>query len=160
MLFRASTYIGALVTAILRAPGATGVIALVSWLVPFSVQFVLHPSDLIHFVRLIAPWPNVTLMYGELAAIAVLVALALIMLWAVVLFYRAAGIPIPLWPLIAFGMIALIGNSGWWVGRGFFDVSGALAGLAPTALLYFCETKALLIAFRPGYRGAGDAMFG
>jgi hypothetical protein len=154
-MFRFANYLKSVCLAAQRAPVAAIIYGGICFLVPWATQFVLHPSDMVRFVRLFTAWPSATALYGEFAALGMLAGLGLIQLAALVALYRRGQLPVPVWPTVALVCIGIGANGGWWVYRGFFDMQGALAGLAPMAVSFLCEGKAREIAFRPSWQGYG-----
>jgi hypothetical protein len=120
-------------------------VLLIGWLLfPVGIQTVFNPTDAIGFQTLIQHQP-IRRFYtwrmaeaGEFDATFALVTLSLLMLWATVLFFRRTQYFVKLFPVA--GLLAgIIANGLWWFDKGFFDQTGALAGLAPLALMVSCE---------------------
>jgi hypothetical protein len=148
-MFRFANYLRYVCLAAQRAPVAAVIYTGICFLMPWAMQFVLHPSDMVRFVRLFISWPSATVLVGEVAALGGLLGLGLLQLSALVAIYRRSQLPVPLWPTVALVVIGFAANGGWWIYSGFFDLGGALCGLAPLASSWLCEGKALDFAFRP-----------
>jgi hypothetical protein len=160
-MFRFANYLKSICVAAQRAPLATLAYTAVCFVVPWAVQCIEHPGDAVRFVRLATPWPAATRLMGEGVALVALAGLGLVMLGALVALYRRGQLAVPVWPTVALVCVGIGANSGWWVYEGFFDLPGCICGLAPMALSFLCELKAMEIAFQPGASGGygRDAMF-
>jgi hypothetical protein len=127
-----------------RAKFSSAALLTTAVLFPVAVQTAFHPADAIGFEYWLQrqPIPRFFTMEmvsaGEITAAMALIGLSLFMLGATVLFYRGAGFWVQLWP-VAGVLVGLLGNCAWWLDKGFFDATGALAGLASLALMVACE---------------------
>jgi hypothetical protein len=137
-------YYGSLVEAFQRAVAPVLVIA-VGWLLyPVALQTVVHPADAAGFGYWMEGQPvprfftSQALIAGEIKALLALAGLSLVLLVAVVLFYRQVKFAVPIWPLAAV-LVGVFGNGVWWGSTGYFDLLGALAGLTPLAMTVGCE---------------------
>lgn len=120
-----------------------GIVAV--WLVfPTAAATVLHPFDLIAFQAWLAAQriprfvTSGALMAATVEALVILLALGLLQLGQMVLFYRRAQFSIALWPM-PFLLAGVIGNACWWLWSGHFEFEGTLTGLTPVVLTVVCQ---------------------
>lgn len=150
---------------------AKGPVLLISgvWLVvPFVLQMVLHPSDVIRLLHYLqgeaipSIFSGQELFAGEFFAAVTLAVLALLLLVALTVFYRRTQFAVALYPLAAIS-VGVICNFVWGYGFHFFDPAGSLVGLFPAALTVilqgWIERQAQDFIFGPGNRPQfeGDA---
>jgi hypothetical protein len=118
---------------------------------PFAAMTCIHPSDVIRLQAKLQglAQPDIftvsQLASGFVQAIVALVVLVVFQLLGTLLFYRrarlfnAGAVAAPvLWPLAAL-LTGILGNAGWLVGTGQFDLIGCLIGFAAVALAEVCE---------------------
>jgi hypothetical protein len=158
-MFRLANYVKEVCLSAQRAPLAALAYTVICFLFPWAMQFVFHPSDTVRFVRLFIAWPTATVLLGEGVAVVALISLFVMQLGALIALYRRGQLPVPIWPTVALVCIGIGANGGWWVYEGFFDLPGALCGLAPMAASFLCEGRARAMGFRPGF-GYGGSPFG
>jgi hypothetical protein len=121
-----------------------GWLVVLGWIAfPFVLRTLLRPGDAIRLQYILQGQPVPHFLTAQqlgvglvetFAALAVLIVFQLI---CTVLFYRAAqaaqlGQPVAtpaLWPLAAL-LPGLIGNAAWFVGTGYFDLTGCVIGFA------------------------------
>jgi hypothetical protein len=129
----------------LRQGGVLSWILVAIWgLYPFAVQTVIHPTDAVGFQAWVQGLPisryvtHQALIAGEVTAIIALVGLSLLQLGVLVLIYRRLQFSFSVW-LLALLLIGGVANGIWYLGTGYFDLQGALAGLTPLVLVVVCE---------------------
>jgi hypothetical protein len=117
---------------------------------PFGLASLLHPGDIINLHYVLqgeAKHKFLTTQQmgvGFVETIFALGVLLLLQLVGIVLFYRraqvsGARIATPaLWPLAAL-LPGVIGNALFFVCTGYFDASGLVIGMTPTAITFFAE---------------------
>jgi hypothetical protein len=138
-------YIAEMHGAVARA-GWRAVLLLPGWFaLPFVMQSLLHPLDVVKLDHLLHGFPlphtalarQLTVAFAETAVV-----LAAICLWQLVVtvaFYRKAQIfgvraaTPPLYPMAAL-LVGGFGNLGWFIGTGSFDSVGFVIGLTSAAL--------------------------
>jgi hypothetical protein len=115
------------------------------WLVfPTAAATLLHPFDLIALQAWLADQPiprfvtSGALMAATVEALVILLALGLLQLGQMVVFYRRAQFSVALWPL-PFLLVGMIGGGAWWLWFGQFRLEGALIGLTPVVLTVVCQ---------------------
>jgi hypothetical protein len=125
--------------------GVLGWLLVAVWvLYPVAVVTVYHPADAVGFQAwlqgLAIPHFATTrmLLAGEAEALLALAALSLLQLGIIVLIYRRAQFFVQLWPHATF-LIGGIANGIWWLRTGYFDPSGAMAGLTPVVAVVVCH---------------------
>jgi hypothetical protein len=138
----AGVYGGQLHTAAARV--RLGWLVVLGWIAfPFVLRTLLRPGDAIRLQYVLQgqPVPHFLtaqqLGVGLVETFAALAVLIVFQLVCTVLFYRAAqaaqfGQPVAtpaLWPLAAL-LPGLIGNAAWFVGTGYFDLTGCVIGFA------------------------------
>jgi hypothetical protein len=148
--FSMGGYTSELQVAAVRARWITGLVALGWLLFPFGLASLLHPGDVINWHYLIqgeAPHKHLSLQQmgvGFVETIFALGVLLLLQLVGIVLFYRraqvfGARIATPaLWPVAAL-LPGVVGNAIWFVCTGYFDPTGFVIGMAPTAITFAAE---------------------
>jgi hypothetical protein len=152
-------YLGGLYEAWI-ASGIFGYLLVPVWLLfPVAFVTVLHPSDAVGFQLWLQGFvvphfmSDRALYAGEGVALAALAALSLLQLVIVTLIYRRAQFFVQLWPLALF-LVGVVANGIWWMRTGYFDPSGALAGLMPVfaaiACHAVCERLGAEFVFGPG----------
>ena len=70
---------------------------------------------------------------GEFAAILALGFVMFVYLVAITLFFRRTQYFVALWPLAGL-LVGVVGNAGFWIGTGYWDTTGALAGWIPAVM--------------------------
>jgi hypothetical protein len=115
------------------------------WLLwPVALQSVIHPSDAVGFESWIQGLPVAEYISrrawaaGLTISLLALVVLGLVHFLVLLLIYRRTQKEFSLW-LIGLLGIAGLANAVWWLRTGYFDLSGALAGLGTPAILIVCE---------------------
>jgi hypothetical protein len=144
-------YISDLHTAAVRA--RLGWLVALGWIAfPFVLATLLHPGDAIRLQYFLqgqhAPRDLTAQQVGVglVETVAALGVLLLLQMVFTVLFYRRVRLALPddaiatpmLWPLAAL-LPGVIGNAAWFVGTGYFDMTGCLIGLLPVALTCAAE---------------------
>ena len=155
--YSAGGYTGVVRSAVAQAGAVAWVLAGACVLVPFSVQFVLHPADMARLIRFVGHLTAMSAEDGEIAAVFTLGFAIVVIYRALVAFHRRSGIAVALWPVA--GIAGFFANLGWWYGCGFFDPVGALAGFAPLAAVNFAERIAMSNVYGRA-SSSYDAMFG
>lgn len=140
-------WFGSVAEAIRLAPGfAFGILA-VWFLVPWTVQFMLHPDDVIRLQHWVAgetiPSDFTTHQFvaGEIAACITLVALVLLLLGVLTVFYHRLQFAVTVWPLAGL-IFGVVGNLLWEHYLRFIDQQGIAAGLVPAALTLIWQRAA------------------
>lgn len=114
---------------------------------PFTLQFMLHPGDVIRLQRWFEGQPIPTefsaqqLFTGEITACLILAGLVLLLLGLLTVLYHQLQFAVTLWPVAAISL-GLIGNFWWLLGLGFYDLQGIAAGLVPAVLTAFWQRAA------------------
>lgn len=160
---RIGFYLGQLTLAWRRSPGAIVAIAAICVLLSFAMRAVLDPLEVVRLHRLLGHGPDWPAGFGEIVAFAAVGVLALTLYGTLIGFYRRIAGVVPLWPAIL--IIGGVGNTLWWYSWQFFDVAGALCGVAPMAIVIFTEQRAMARLFGSDsaawdYDHARDRMFG
>jgi hypothetical protein len=149
--FSLGAYTSELQVAFVRARWIVGLVALGYVALPFAFASLLHPGDVINLHYVLqgeAPHKHLTtqqMVAGFVETIFALGVLLLLQLVGTVLFYRRAAmtngarIATPaLWPVAAL-LPGVVGNALWFVCTGYFDMTGMVIGLAPTAITFAAE---------------------
>ena len=132
-------WLGSVTEAARLARGLVASIVIVWFLIPWTVQFVAHPDDVIRLQRRLEgeTIPNLftsqQLVAGRIGACVVLAALVLLLLGLLTVLYHRLQFAVTLWP-VALIVLGLIGNTLWGQALGFVDKPGIVAGLVPAAL--------------------------
>jgi hypothetical protein len=115
------------------------------WLLwPVALQTVFHPSDAVGFQSWIQGLPVAEYISrqawagGLIISLLALAVLGLVHFLVLLLIYRRTQMEFSLW-LIGLLGIAVVANGVWWLRTGYFDLSGAFAGLGTPAILIVCE---------------------
>lgn len=130
-----------------------GWLVVLGWIAfPFVLRTLLRPGDAIRLQHVLQGQPVPRFLtaqqlgVGFIETLFALVVLVVFQLVFTVLFYRAAqvakfGQPVAtptLWPLAAL-LPGLIGNAAWFVGTGYFDLTGCVIGFASIPLTVGAE---------------------
>ena len=132
-------WLGSVTEAARLARGLAASIAALWFLLPWIVQLVLHPADVMRLQHRLAgesipsDFSAQQLFAGEVAAWLTLAALVLLMLGLLTVLYHRLQFAVTLWPVAAIAL-GLIGNLVWAYALGFYDLQGIAAGLVPAVL--------------------------
>jgi len=132
-------WLGSVIEAARLTPGMATSIAATWLLLPFTVQMVLHPGDVIRLQHRLAgesipsDFGAQQIFAGELAAWLTLAALVLLLLGLLTVMYHRLQFAVTLWPIAGLGL-GVIGNLLWAHAIGFYDLQGMAAGLVPAVL--------------------------
>src|ERR1700733_7322479 len=139
-----SSYLGRLYDVWLCS-GPLGYLMVLVWLAyPVVAVTIYHPADAIGFQAWLQGYaiPNYftsrQLNVGLGEAILALAVLILIHLVVVTLIYRRAQMFVQFWPLATF-LVGGIANGIWWWRTGYWDPTGAMAGLTPVVAAIVCH---------------------
>jgi hypothetical protein len=115
------------------------------WLMyPVAVQTIIHPEDAVGFQQWLQGLPVSQFVtsqaknWGLLNALFVLIFLFLAHFLILLLIYRQTQRSFSTW-IVALLLIGVVANGMWWLRTGYFDISGALAGLMPLVLVIAIE---------------------
>lgn len=144
--------------------GPLGYLMVLVWLLyPVAIVTIYHPVDAIGFqawlqgLEIPRYMTHRMLNVGLSEALLALAALMLCHLVIVTLIFRRSQLFVQLWPLAAF-LVGGIANGIWCWRTGYFDPTGAMAGLTPVLAAIVChgvcERLGSSFIFGPSYRGA------
>jgi hypothetical protein len=148
--FSVGAYSSELQVAAVRAGRVVWLVAFGWVAMPFGLASLLHPGDVINLHYVLQGEAKHKLLtaqqmgVGFVETIFALGVLLLLQLVGVVLFYRRAAIngariaTPALWPVAAL-LPGVVGNALWFVCLGYFDVSGFVIGMVPSAIAYGAE---------------------
>jgi hypothetical protein len=128
------------------ASGIWGVLLAVTWLLfPVAVVTIWHPEDAVNLQLWLQGFviqhifSRQAMNAGLGAAVLAVAVLFLCQLVLVTLIYRRSGRPFKLWPL-SLVLVGVIANGIWWLKYGYFDFTGAMAGLSPVFATIACHS--------------------
>jgi hypothetical protein len=125
----------------IRQAGILKFLIVAGWFaVPALAQMIEHPTHAAGFFfywlqSLPVPhyFTTAEVTRAELTAVVALTGVIFAHFVTTTLLYRRVKAFLPLWPL-AFLFVGVVGNLGWWFGKGVWDNAGALAGIFPAVL--------------------------